>query len=81
MPSLGTLTNLLSNLPDCPPPQIVFYGVYPVFDATGTYSVTVPQTCSGAVLEAASYGFWYWASDIYGRQTKLVITSLSLSSS
>ena len=63
-------------LPSCN--QIVFYGVYPVFDPTAVFTVSVGQQCGGAALDAASYGFWYWASDIYGRQTKLVITSLSV---
>ena len=60
--------------------QIVFYGVYPIFDPTGVYTVFVDHQCGGAALDTASYGFWYWASDIYGRQTKLVITSLSVAS-
>ena len=60
--------------------QIVFYGVYPVFDPSEVNAVTVSQACGGSELQAASYGFWYWATDVYGRQTPLVITSLSLSS-
>ena len=49
-----------------------------MFDPTAVFTVSVGQQCGGAALDAASYGFWYWASDIYGRQTKLVITSLSV---
>ncbi|GAX72759.1 hypothetical protein CEUSTIGMA_g215.t1 [Chlamydomonas eustigma] len=57
---------------------ILFYGAFPIYDPSSVYNVTVQRSCSGDALSVASYGFWYWASDIYGRQTDLVITPVTL---
>lgn len=53
--------------------KVVFEGVYPVFDATRPYSISLSRTCSGDPLLQPAYGFWYWAVDIYGNRSKLKI--------
>ncbi len=63
---------------DCLGLQVVFNGVYPIFDPAGTFSASMTRTCSGAPLDAVSYAVWYSATDIYGVQTPLVIDPVTI---
>jgi hypothetical protein len=57
-----------------PPPRTqvntpVFSGVFPVFDPSGSYSVSISRACDGTTLAAAAYSFYYDATDNYGKAT------------
>lgn len=47
----------------------VFSGVYPVFDTSVPYSLSVSKTCAGAPLSDSAYVVWYRATDAYGNQS------------
>lgn len=50
----------------------IFSGVYPVFDPTTAYSVSVSKTCTGSILSDDAYVLWYRATDIYGNKTAAI---------
>ncbi len=56
----------------------VFNGIYPVFDPSLVASVSISRTCSGALLSEPSYTLWYWATDVYGKSSPPVASSVVL---
>lgn len=56
----------------------VFRGVYPVFDASVTYSVSMSKSCAGALLGDDAYVVWYRATDIYGSQSPAMPTRATM---
>ena len=47
--------------------EVLASGMFPVFDATVTYNVSISRDCSGGMLvPGTNYGLWHNASDVYG---------------
>jgi hypothetical protein len=43
--------------------------MFPVFDPSGSYSVSISRACDGTTLAANAYSFYYEATDNYGKDT------------
>lgn len=52
--------------------------MYPVFDASVTYSVSISKSCAGELLRDDAYVVWYRATDIYGSQSPAMPTRATM---
>ena len=56
--------------------EVLAWGMFPVFDASQTYTVSITRDCSGALLvPGTAYGLWHNASDDYGAFSPLRMLS------
>lgn len=59
--------------------DVLATGMFPVFDTSYTYNVSISRDCSGVQLvPGTAYGLWYNATDIYGAGSALRMLSAAL---